>query len=664
MTQIPARPPKHAKMLRDKVEKITGEYVALTPDFPFDYRTFLETGSTPIGQISDTNRGNRVAIIGSGVAGMIAAYEAMRMGLIPVLFEANNRIGGRFYTERFEGQGDPATLPIAELGAMRFSQYSKTIIKYFEKTGMWSNTGPFPNPGTGIVPGNLVDYKGQQSYYVVDPATGNITDGSNPFDYLSDQFYGTGVSGTGLMERNGFTVSDVWDYQTAPAVGDPIPEAQQQALKDHWNDLVRGTTTHNGQSCDTKSFRDLLTDDNWNFDDIEKFGQVGFGTGGWGTDYIDSSLELIRTIYMALDTDQFLMLDGADALPNRMYQQSPTEFGDQTSGYINPSSSVAEIQVSEHTDGSPFGKEVVGFVRNNPDLANETISVSYRQDGGAVVTHPTQFDAVVYTPHVRVLDKMRFQSGSLELQKSTTELFDADTWESIMYTHYQQSTKIFQSVDAPFWNNIDTGTGQYEMSQTLSDKLTRGTYLVDYASNNDPSGNKGAGIFTSYTWADDSTKYLSTDNDVAFSSWKSMTASCLNQIYDRDDVFLGHADGMPSAAKKWDDDPHFICAFKYNLPGNYKYQRTLFQNFYCGAADEANVTPDTRRFILAGDGISWTAAWAEGAAQSGVNAVAKLEYLFNGNVLNPDSPHGQYEKWMPIDFPDLSGPTTKTRKKR
>ncbi|MBL4632158.1 MAG: hypothetical protein JKY14_13770, partial [Paraglaciecola sp.] len=77
MTQIPARPPKHAKMLRDKVEKITGEYVALTPDFPFDYRTFLETGSTPIGQISDTNRGNRVAIIGSGSAAFSCALKVL-----------------------------------------------------------------------------------------------------------------------------------------------------------------------------------------------------------------------------------------------------------------------------------------------------------------------------------------------------------------------------------------------------------------------------------------------------------------------------------------------------------------------------------------------------------------------------------------------------------
>lgn len=653
MTQIPARSAKHAKLQRERIKKLKGDYVALTPDFPFDYNAYLKgNGVNPLGSVDPDPSGTRfVAIIGAGVAGMIVAYEAMRMGLVPIIFEANDRLGGRFFSKRFEEENNSDKMPIAELGAMRFSQYSKSLVHYFEKVGMWSNTAPFPNPGTGWVPGNLVDYRGEQNYYVADPETGEVVPPTvNNFAYLSDQFYGDGTADSGLMERNGLQVSQAWNWQMTEDDG-TIPETSKVELRDHWRNLLRGIGTKNNQSFDTKSFRDLFTDDGWSFEDIEAFGQIGFGTGGWGSDYIDSSVEVLRVIYMGLDTDQRLMLDGTDALVSRLYSMAPIEFGDNSvkNLIIDPYKSVESFQTG-HADGSIFNKEVIGFSSQPGDK----IMVHYRDASGVEHMFPDPFAAVVYTPHVRVLDKMRYQNDNLALQQETYKWFDAETWEAIMYTHYQQSTKVFQVVDEPFWNNMDTVTGEYEMSQTLSDKLSRGTYLVDYSANSTEGGNKGAGVFTSYTWADDSAKYLSTDNDKEYSSWINMSTRCLDEIYnqrysDVQDVFRGHANGQPSAGKKWDDDPHFIMAFKYNLPGQYRYQKSLFQNFFCAPGESV---PDTRNFILAGDGISWTAAWAEGAVQTALNAVAKLEYLFNGNVSNLASPHGQYLEWEPIDIPD------------
>ena len=40
------------------------------------------------------------AIIGAGMAGMVAAYELMRVGLRPVVYEPD-RIGGRLRSEQF-----------------------------------------------------------------------------------------------------------------------------------------------------------------------------------------------------------------------------------------------------------------------------------------------------------------------------------------------------------------------------------------------------------------------------------------------------------------------------------------------------------------------------------------------------------------------------------
>lgn len=652
MSQIPARSPKHAKLLRDKISA-NGDYVALTPDFPFDYKAFLNSaGSDPIGTIADENKGKKIAIVGAGVAGITAAYEAMRMGLVPVIFEAQDRIGGRFFSKRFEGQGSLDNLPIAELGAMRFSQHSKTIVHYFKKAGMWNNKAHFPNPGTGWVPGNIIDYRGKQSYYEVDPKTGKIVAGKNPYAFLSDKFYGNDLPDSGLMERNGLQLSQAQKWQM-PDAGGTVPEESKIALRDHWRNLLRGIGTKNSQSFDTKSFRDLFTDDGWSFKEIEAFGQIGFGTGGWGSDFIDSSVEVLRVIYMGLDSDQWLMLDGTDTLTSTLFSTPPVELGDKIAG-SDPTETLEKIQYKHHSDHTMYNKEVIGFSTNGDDSEQENITVHFRDESGTPREHPEKFEAVVYTSHVRVFDKLRYQSPNLKMQADTYNLLDSETWEAIMYTHYQQSTKVFQAVDSPFWNERDPVTKEYEMSQTLSDRLTRGTYLLDYSKNTSDHGNKGAGVFMSYTWADDSAKFLTTDNKESYSSWVNMTKNCLDEIYNKrypsvTDVFRGHASEQPTAGKKWDDDPHFIMAFKYNLPGQYRYQKTLFQNFFCAAKENR---PDTKKFVFAGDGISWTAAWAEGACQSAINAVSKLEYLFNGNRDNPASPHGQYLTWQPIDIPD------------
>src|SRR3712207_9061279 len=64
-------------------------------------------------------------------------------------------------------------------------------------------------------------------------------------------------------------------------------------------------------------------------------------------------------------------------------------------------------------------------------------------------------------------------------------------------THYMGSTKLFCLVDRPFWKDVDPQTGRHRMSMTLSDRMTRGTYLLDQG-----EGRTGL-ICLSYTWADE-----------------------------------------------------------------------------------------------------------------------------------------------------------------
>jgi tryptophan 2-monooxygenase len=88
----------------------------------------------------------------------------------------------------------------------------------------------------------------------------------------------------------------------------------------------------------------------------------------------------------------------------------------------------------------------------------------------------------------------------------------------------------------------------------------------------------------------------------------------LEQIYPGVDI-ASHIIGQPITVS-WEADPNFMGAFKANLPGHYRYQQRLFTHF------KQDKLPEGQRGIfLAGDDVSFTAGWAEGAVTTGLNAV-------------------------------------------
>ena len=56
----------------------------------------------------------------------------------------------------------------------------------------------------------------------------------------------------------------------------------------------------------------------------ELFGQVGFGTGGWDTDYPNSILEILRVVITAADDHHRGIVGGSQQLPMRLWTDSPT----------------------------------------------------------------------------------------------------------------------------------------------------------------------------------------------------------------------------------------------------------------------------------------------------------------------------------------------------
>ncbi len=197
------------------------------------------------------------------------------------------------------------------------------------------------------------------------------------------------------------------------------------------------------------------------------------------------------------------------------------------------------------------------------------------------------------------------QSWLLSTRIHTQEsLFPAELWTAIERSHYMQSSKTFVMVDRPFWKDIDPATGREVLSMTLTDRLNRATYLLD----NGPD--QPAVILLSYTWNDDALKWLALTAEERV----QLMLHSLEQIYPGVDI-AGHIVGQPITVS-WEADPNFMGAFKANLPGHYRYQQRLFTHF-----KQDHLPAEQRGIFLAGDDVSFTAGWAEGAVTTGLNAV-------------------------------------------
>lgn len=86
-----------------------------------------------------------ICIIGAGCAGLYAAMILDTLDVPYEILEANDRIGGRIYTHRFNGDtgrnapiNDPARYDYVDIGAMRFPNipFMKRVFDLFERLGM------------------------------------------------------------------------------------------------------------------------------------------------------------------------------------------------------------------------------------------------------------------------------------------------------------------------------------------------------------------------------------------------------------------------------------------------------------------------------------------------------------------------------------------------
>ncbi|HRP98095.1 MAG TPA: NAD(P)/FAD-dependent oxidoreductase [Rhodocyclaceae bacterium] len=542
------------------------------PDFPFPYDDWLAHPSG-LGSVPAARLGTEVAVVGAGMAGMTAAYELMKLGLRPVVYESR-RIGGRLHSEPFKC----ADGIIAELGGMRFPRSSAAFFHYVERFGL--ATQPFPNPLAPDTHSTVIDLEGRPAYIEHDAQL------------------------PPLLREVGEAWHDALEHEVGfSAIQDAIRARDVARIKALWNTLV--------PIWDNRSFYDFCATSaafrRHSFRHLEAFGQVGFGTGGWDTDFPNSMLEILRVVFTDCDENQQLIVGGVEQVPRHLWRDSPARLVHWPAG----------TTLERLHSGAPRP----GVARLERAGDGRRIRVIDRWGDAR------EYDAVLVT----------CQSWLLTTHISTDEqLFSHKLWMALDRTRYMQSAKTFVMVDRPFWKDRDPATGRDRMSMTLTDRLTRGTYLFDL-------GDDRPGVIClSYSWMSDALKML----PLPVEQRVRLALDALAQIYPDVDL-KRHIVGDPITVS-WEDDPNFLGAFKGALPGHYRYNRRMYCHFM-----QDGLPPAERGIFLAGDDIGWMPGWVEGAVHTALNAVWGIVHHLGGHSA-PDNPGpgDRFEELAPLALSD------------
>lgn len=547
------------------------ELTAFGPDFPFPFDDWI-THDQGVGRVPPDQLGTEVAIVGAGIAGLIAGYELMKLGLKPVVYEAD-RIGGRLRSEPFPAAPDV----VAELGGMRFPRSGSALYHYIDLCGL--ETKPFPNPLTAAAASTVVDLAGVSHF-------------ARTIEDLPPLFHEVAAAWDEALETE----------TSFSAIREAMTRRDAKAVKAIWDPLV--------ESWDDRTFYDFLASAEsfrrLSFRHREVFGQVGFGTGGWDSDFPNSMLEILRVVMAGFDEDQAFIVGGAEQLPRRLWSHQPDDLVHWPAG----------TSMEQLHDGT-----------TRPAVT----AIDRASNGGLLVTDRwgrcSEFPAVLVTT----------QSWLLTTNISVSEeLLSHKVWMALDRTKYTQSSKTFVMVDEPFWKRIDPETGRNVMSMTLTDRNTRGTYLLD----NGPD--KPAVILLSYAWQGDAMKVLPMSADQR----AELAITTLEKIYPGADL-RSHIIGDPITVS-WESDPNFLGAFKGALPGHYRYNRRMHSHFL-----QDDFPPEQRGLFLAGDDVSWTPGWAEGAVHTALNAVWGIMHQLGGSTSDDNpGPGDVYADIGPIALPE------------
>lgn len=493
-------------------------------DTLFDYGSFLRGAGDGLGRLPPHVAQEPIAVVGSGIGGLVAAYELLRAGARDVtIFEASARPGGRLYSRPFT-----ATHPefLAELGAMRFPPSEFGLFHYLDALGI-PHTPNFPDPGKVLT---NIGYQGRTYVWQADS--------QHP-----PALFTRVAKGWDAFVQEGCVLANGVRLPAPVSITAALQEGQREQAVAAWRSYI--------QAFENVSFYSGLVSiftapkppggQRWQPTDFELFGALGLGSGGFGPLYQIGFLELLRLIVNELETDQELVMGGIESLAKALCEQ---RF---------------------------HGRRLYDRIR----LATAVTGVSHGQNRKPVVSlgqgRAEHFSRVVVavTNRAMTIDMgLGYDLGILTASQRS----------ALSGVHMTSSSKVFVMTRDKFWQT------QRDLPANIqTDTLVRGVYCLDYAPN-DPHA-PGV-VLLSYTWEDDSTEQLGLRDKRARVQRLVQDVARTNPDFARHVVPINEDYATYTQVIDWELEPHYYGAFKLNFPGNDELSRRLFYQFL-GCQDAA-----------------------------------------------------------------------------
>ncbi len=587
---------------------------AFTPksmiDTLFDYRAFLVENDHKQGSIAikPPSQTKKVAIIGAGAAGLVAAYELAKIKNIEVtLYEASDRLGGRMDSIRID-DGEFNT-KIFEMGCMRFPPTSHTLYHYLDQFGL----KPVPNfPDPGVVNTQLL-YKNQIINW---PAGDSVPENEDfqrigrDFANMLNEILGCASSPNLNKPEKLFDYWAIYQEHMSPTNKQAVINAWQLIINQYSTKTYFEAVFELGQNPE-------LVEKPWTDEDMNKFGALGVGSGGFGPLYSVNFVEILRLFANGWEDNQELLLSGIISLVDAFNEA----ISDKVTIHMN--AKVNKIQRL---------KNQYQLLVNEADNTTKTHC----------------FDAVIVATTTRAMEYMGLtldgikpsihgdQESSHKVSNenvSMTSILSTAPKEAIRNLHLMNSSKYFVTTKTKFWYAANNPSHQDLPFNIQTDESLRGLYCLNYdadliSQSNESSHNtepniKGKGvILISYVWGDDSSKLLALNEAERFQQFLS-TIKAINPLF----AELLAEQVETTQIIDWENTTNYYGAFKLNYPGQ---EQDNHAGFFQYQSENEGV-------FLAGDSISWAGGWLEGAMPTGVNAACAVASYVGATVAD-DSP--------------------------
>ena len=620
MSQVRARNPSAVKMDLRETLAFPDNRDRL-PEIPnIDYPSMI-TGD-PIAKIDSRWFGKPVAVIGAGAAGLCAAYELMRSGLVPVMYEmqylnagVGARHGGRANSHNFSAGSEPPAF--AELGCMRFPKSHTTLHAYVDTIfkGDYRYGRTVNNQWPPFIDPLLFDQSGdipQDDWKVV---------------------YDTAFYARGINTREFYRVSANTTFADLPEAIQDVSAAFGELLfgqsgilnglvkayADGDSDKIGAVWVGLNDTYQDKSIFEVLRDQGWekvvkgsnNTSRLSIFGELGLGSGGfdafWGTTF----MEILRIKIHEDETNQDAFVGCSS------YMLSP---------FLSHKVACADGKTKSLAD-----------LTSGHVLVDPVVEIRKVEGGGVRIITEGDAPDFVFPCAVLTVSPTAI-SSSIVIDE---DIFSPETWNGIRNIPLTDCGKTFITFPTPFWKGASKQfPGCDAIVTTVTDEALRQVYTFDdYHWGSDSK--KGV-LMLSYTWGDWAHKMGSlSDAEQVKSAWRMLKEIYVDEWRDEwDSLFDAAIKGGNYKAINWSHERGFAGGYRMADLNRYLDQEYMWEAGFVSNDSDAAV-------FLAGESTAWLglSGWIEGALHTGINTVVGIEGWFGLRAL-------KFQNWDKVVDPD------------